>query len=84
MCQQNVEKLKLFAATFGIDGEQIKTLKCRKDLKYIVIKVLEGKLDEEEKTDEEKCDIFKHMIEDLKSTMGIVKQHKLIRKRWEE
>ena len=40
----SVEKLKLFAATFGIDGEQIKTSKGRRDLKYIIIKVLEGKL----------------------------------------
>ena len=66
LCKQDVEKLKLFAATLGIDGELIKTSKGRRDLKYIIIKVLEGKLDEEGKTDEEKCDLFKHMIEDLK------------------
>ena len=69
LCKQHVgdvEKLKLFAATLGIDGEQFKSSKGRTDLKYIIITVLEGKLDEEGKTDEEKCDIFKHMIEDLK------------------
>ena len=40
LCKQDVEKLKLFAATLGIDGEQIKTSKGRMDLKYIIIKVL--------------------------------------------
>ena len=58
------------AATLGIDGEQIKSSKGRRDLKYIIIKVLEGKLDGEKKTDEEKCDIFKHMIEDLELYNG--------------
>ena len=62
LCKQDVEKLKLFAATLGIDGEQIKTSEGRRDLKYIFIKVLEGKLDEEGKTDQEKSDIFKHII----------------------
>ena len=66
LCEQDVEKLKLFAATLGISGEETKTSKGRRDLKYIIIKVQEGKLDEEGKADEEKCDIFKHMIEDLK------------------
>ena len=66
LCKQDVEKLKLFAAPLGIDGDQIKASKGRRDRKYIIIKVLEEKLDEEGKTDEEKCDIFKHMIEDLK------------------
>ena len=70
LCKQDVEKLKLLAAIFRIDGEQIKTSKGRSDLKYIIVKVLEGKLDEEEKTDEEKCGIFKHMIEDLKFYNG--------------
>ena len=56
LCKQSVEKLKLFAATLRIDGEQIKISKCRTDLNYIIIKVPEGKLDEEGKTDEEKCD----------------------------
>ena len=51
LCKQNVDKLKLFAATLGIDGEQIKSLKGRRDLQYIIIKVLEGKLDGEKKTD---------------------------------
>ena len=70
LCKQDVEKLKLFAATLGIDGEQIKASKGRRDLKYIITKVLEGKLDEEGKTDEEKGDIFKHVIEDLKFYNG--------------
>ena len=64
LCKQDVEKLKLFAATLGIDGEQIKASKGRRDLKYIITKVLEGKLDEE------KDDIFKHVIEDLKFCNG--------------
>ena len=45
LCKQDVEKLKLFAATLGIDAEQIKTSKGRRDLKYIIMKVLEEKLD---------------------------------------
>ena len=64
LCKQDVEKLKLFAATLGIDGEQIKASKGRRDLKYIITKVLEGKLDEE------KGDIFKYVIEDLKFYNG--------------
>ena len=60
MYKQDVEKLKLFGATLGIDDdEQTKTRKGRSDLKFIIIKVLEGK------TDEEKCNTFKHMLEDL-------------------
>ena len=55
----------MFAATLRIDGEQIIASESRRDLNYIITKVSEGKLDEEEKKDEEKCDIFKHMIEDL-------------------
>ena len=70
LCKQDVEKLKLFAAPLGIDGDQIKASKGRRDRKYIIIKVLEEKLDEEGKTDEEKCDILKHMIEDLKFYNG--------------
>ena len=33
LCKQDVEKLKLFAATLGINGKQIKTSKGRRDLK---------------------------------------------------
>ena len=73
MCKQDVEKLKLFAAKIDIGAEKIKALKGRMDLKYIIIKVLERKLDEEGKTDEEQCDIFKHMIEDLKFYNGVHK-----------
>ena len=32
LCKQDVKKLKLFAATLAIDGEQIKALKGRSDL----------------------------------------------------
>ena len=66
LCKQDVEKLRLFAATLGIDEQQTKTSKGRSELKCIIIKVLEEKLDKEGKIDEEKCDIFKHTIEDLK------------------
>ena len=72
LCKQDVEKLKLFAATLGIDGEQIKTSEGRRDLKYIIIKVLEGKLDEEGKTDQEKSDIFKHIIKFYNGDQGKV------------
>ena len=60
-CKQDLEKLKLFAATLDIDREQMKISKDISDLKYIIIKVLEEKLDEEEITDEGKCDVFKHI-----------------------
>ena len=70
LCKQDVGRLKLFAATLGIDEEQTKTSKGRSELKCIIIKVLEEKLDKESKIDEEKCDIFKHMIEDLKVYNG--------------
>ena len=63
--KQDIEKLNLFAAILAINGEQIIASKDRKDLKCIIIKVLEGKLDEEGQADEEKCDIFKYMIQDL-------------------
>ena len=60
MYKQDVEKLKLFGATLGInDDEQSKTRKGISDLKFIIIKALEVK------TDEEKCNTFKHMLEDL-------------------
>ena len=70
LCKQDGENLKFFAARLGIDGDQIKASKGRRDLNYITIRVLEGKLDEEGKADEEKWDIFKHMIEDLKFYNG--------------
>ena len=73
LCKQDVEKLKLFAATLGIDWEQIKTSIGRRELKYIIIKVQEEKLEKEEKTKEQECDIFKHMSEDLKFYNGIMK-----------
>ena len=60
----------MFAATLDKEGEQIKTSKGRRELKNIIIKVLEEKLDEEEKTDEEKRDILKHTIEGWKFYNG--------------
>ena len=63
LCKQEVEKLKLFAAIYGMDGEQIKTSKGRRKLKYIIIRALEGNLDEEGKIDEGKDGIFKNVIE---------------------
>ena len=62
LCKQDVEKLKLFAAIYGMDGEQIKTSKGRRKLKYIIIRALEGKLDEEGKMDEGKYGIFKNNV----------------------
>ena len=50
--------------------EQIRTSKGRRDLKNTIIKVLKGQLDEKGKTDEEKCDVFKHTMEDLKFYNG--------------
>ena len=70
LCKQDTEKLKFFTGTLGMDGEEIKISKGRRDLKSTIIKVLDRKLDEKEKTDEENCDIFKHMTEDLKFYNG--------------
>ena len=49
---------------------KLKIERFRRDLKSTIIKVLDRKLDEKEKTDEENCDIFKHMTEDLKFYNG--------------
>ena len=49
---------------------KLKIERFRRDLKSTIIKVLDRKLDEKEKTDEENCDIFKHMAEDLKFYNG--------------
>ena len=70
LSKQDVQKLKLFAAILCIDGEQIKKSRGRRDVKFIIIKVLEGKLGEEGKTDKQKCDILKQMIEDFKFCNG--------------
>ena len=70
LCKQDLQKLKLFAAIFCIDGEQIKKSRGRRDVKFIIIKVLEGKLGEEGKTDKQECDILKQMIEDFKFCNG--------------
>ena len=70
LSKQDVQKLKLFAAILCIDGEQIKKSRGRRDVKFIIIKVLEGKLGEEGKTDKQECDILKQMIEDFKFCNG--------------
>ena len=70
LCKQDLQKLKRVAAIFCIDGEQIKKSRGRRDVKFIIIKVLEGKLGEEGKTDKQECDILKQMIEDFKFCNG--------------
>ena len=65
-CKQDVEKLiKVVCSNTRNRWRANYSSEGRRDLNYIITKVSEGKLDEEEKKDEEKCDIFKHMIEDL-------------------
>ena len=54
----NADKLSLFAATLSITSEQIKN-KSRRDLKYVITKTLEEKLDDEKRTEEQKCGVFK-------------------------
>ena len=60
----NADKLSLFAATLSITSEQIKN-KSRRDLKYVITKTLEEKLDDEKRTEEQKCGVFKQILEDL-------------------
>ena len=60
----NADKLSLFAATLSITSEQIKN-KSRRDLKYVIIKTLEEKLNDEKRTEEQKCGVFKQILEDL-------------------
>ena len=64
LCKMNTEKLSLFAATLSINSEQIKN-KSRRELKYVITKTLEEKLDDEERTEEQKCEVFKEILEDL-------------------
>ena len=54
----------MFAATLSITSEQIKN-KSRRDLKYVITKTLEEKLDDEKRTEEQKCGVFKQILEDL-------------------
>ena len=64
LCKMSAQKLSLFAATLAINSEQIKD-KSRRDLKYVITKTLEEKLDDEERTEEQKCEVFKQILEDL-------------------
>ena len=61
LCKINAEKLNLFTATLSITSEQIKNI-SRGDLKYVITKTLEEKLDDEERTEEQKCEVFKQIL----------------------
>ena len=63
LCKMSAQKLSLFAATLAITSEQVKN-KSRRDLKYVITKTLEEKLDDEERTEEQKCEVFKQILED--------------------
>ena len=60
----NAQKLGLFAATLLIDNEQIKN-KGRRELKYVITKTLEEKLEDEERTEEQKSEVFTQILEDF-------------------
>ena len=47
----NAKKLSLFVVTLLIDSEQIKN-KSRRNLKHVITKTLEEKLDNEKRTEE--------------------------------
>ena len=64
LCEMNTEKWSLFAATLSINSEQIKN-KSRRELKYVITKTLEEKLDDEKRTQEQKCEVFENFLEDL-------------------
>ena len=64
LCKMNTEKWSLFAATLPINSEQIKN-KSRRELKYVITKTLEEKLDDEKRTQEQKCEVFENFLEDL-------------------
>ena len=53
---KNAHKLWLFAATLSTTSEQIKN-RSRRDLKYVINKTLEEKLDDEERTEELKKEV---------------------------
>ena len=55
--KMNAQKLSLFVATLSINSEQSKN-KSRGDLKYVITKTLEEKLDDEERTEEQKCKVL--------------------------
>ena len=60
----NADKLSLFAAKLSVTSEEMKN-KSRIDLKYVITKALEEKLEDEERTEEPKCEAFKQILEDL-------------------
>ena len=64
LCKMNADKLSLFAATLSVTSEQMKN-NSRKDLKYVTAKTLEEKLDDEERTAKQKCEVFKQILEYL-------------------
>ena len=57
----NADKLSLFAAKLSITSEEMKN-KSRIDLKYVITKALEEKLEDEERTEEPKCEVFKQIL----------------------
>ena len=60
----NADKLSLFTAKLSVTSEEMKN-KSRIDLKYVITKALEEKLEDEERTEEPKCEVFKQILEDL-------------------
>ena len=60
----NAQKISLSPTTVLIVSEQIKN-KSNRNFKYAVTKNLEEKLDEEERTEEQKCEVLKKNWEDL-------------------
>ena len=60
----NADKLSLFAAKLSITSEEMKN-KSRIDLKHVITKALEEKLENEDRTEEPKCEVFKQILEDL-------------------
>ena len=64
----------------SITSEQMKN-KSQRDLKYVITKTLEEKLDDAERTEEQKCEVLKQILEDLNyhnddTTTGKSKQPK--------
>ena len=60
----NAQKISLSPTTVLIVSEQIKN-KSNRNFKYAVTKNLEEKLDEKERTEEQKCEVLKKNWEDL-------------------
>ena len=54
----------MFAATLSITNKQIKN-KSRRDLKYVITKTLGEKLYDKERSEEQYCEVFKQILEDL-------------------